>query len=119
VRKARTEGIGASTVRPTWATAPLAASPASSITFWLVSTVSPTIGLRDALLAQLAQRPRRLFLVGVDEHGVRIALLGLEHGAEKSTWLCSVEMSATTLTPSGPSALVSDSRPPLPKSLFT
>ena len=38
-------GSGASAVRPTCATAPLAASPASSITFWLVSTVSPTTGL--------------------------------------------------------------------------
>jgi hypothetical protein len=38
-------GAGASAVRPTCATAPFAASPPSSITFWLVSTVSPTIGL--------------------------------------------------------------------------
>ena len=36
-------------------------------------------GLGDALLAQLAQRARRLLLVRVHEDGVGIALLGLQH----------------------------------------
>ena len=35
--------------------------------------------LAPALLAQLAQRARRLFFVGVDEDRIGVALLGLEH----------------------------------------
>ena len=52
-----------------------------------------------ALLLQLAQRTRRLLLVGVDEERVRVRLLGLEHGAGEVELPGSVEMSATTLMP--------------------
>ena len=43
--KAFIVGVGASTVSATWPCMPLAASPASSIVFWLISVASPTMGL--------------------------------------------------------------------------
>ncbi len=50
-------------VRPTWPFTPLAASPASSITFWPSSVVSPISGLFRPCFLRLAQEARALLLV--------------------------------------------------------
>ena len=98
---------------------PFAASPASSITFWLSSVVSPISGTLTPCLLRFAQEARALFLVGVDEHRVRIRGLDL-HDVGREVGLAGFGRDVgDDLMPRESISFVNLSRPPLPKSLLT